>query len=87
MLIAVDTNCVVGQAISPTGAPAEILQRWRAEELDLAVSETILAEYERALGYERVSRRHGKVDKGIRILSPAAFLAFLAATEEAAEGE
>ena len=44
MLIVVDTNCVVSQAISPTGAPAEILRRWRAEELDLAVSEAILAE-------------------------------------------
>ncbi len=58
--VVVDTNCVVSRAISLTGAAAEILRRWEAGEIDLAVSEAVLAEYERTLGYERVQRRHGK---------------------------
>jgi hypothetical protein len=59
MLIVPDTNCVVSSDISPTGAPAEILRRWRARTLDVAVSEAILVEYERALHYDRVRLRHG----------------------------
>ena len=60
LLVVVDTNRVVSRAISSSGAAAEILRRWRAGAIDLAVSEAILAEYERALGYGRVRRRHGK---------------------------
>lgn len=66
MLIVVDTNCVVSRAISSTGAPAEIVRRWRAGAFDLAVSDAILAEYERALTYERVRRRHGKSAEEVR---------------------
>lgn len=65
-LIVVDTNRVVSQAISRGGAPAELLRRWRAGVLDLAVSEAILAEYERALLYERVRRRHGRGVEEVR---------------------
>lgn len=66
MLIVLDTNGVVSRAISRTGAPAAILGRWREEAFDLAVSEAILAEYERALGYERVRRRHGQSVEEVR---------------------
>jgi putative PIN family toxin of toxin-antitoxin system len=60
MPIVVDTNVVVSQTISLTGAPAEILRRWREGQLELAVSEAILGEYARALSYERVRARHRK---------------------------
>jgi len=66
MLIVFDTNCVVSTAISPIGAPAEIRRRWRETAFDLAISEAILAEYERALSYERVRRRHGKSAAEVR---------------------
>lgn len=66
MRVVVDTNGVVSRAISPTGAPAEILRRWRAGGIELAVSADILAEYERALGYGRVRARHGQSPEDIR---------------------
>lgn len=68
MRTVIDTNGVVSSAISPTGAPAEILRRWRQEQLELAVSEAILAEYERALNYERVRIRHRRSPEEIREL-------------------
>lgn len=58
MRVVVDTNVVVSRFLSSLGAPAEILNRWRQETFELLVSEPILAEYERVLGYERVRRRH-----------------------------
>ena len=64
--IVIDTNGVVSRTISRTGAPGEILRLWRRGELELAVSEAILAEYERALSYERVRERHGRSAEGVR---------------------
>lgn len=61
----VDSNLVVNRAISTTGAAAEILQRWRQDRFELAVSPPILEEYRRALGYERVRARHGMGDDEI----------------------
>ena len=46
----------------PTGAELVV----GAAQLDLAVSEAILAECERALGYDRVSRRHGQGVEEVR---------------------
>ena len=68
LLVVVDTKCVVSRAISSSGAAAEILRWWRAGKIDLAVSEAILAEYKRALGYGRVRRRHGKSVAEVREL-------------------
>ena len=60
MRAVIDTNGVVSSAISPAGSPAEVLRLWRNERFELAVSEAILAEYKRALNYERLRIRHGR---------------------------
>ena len=58
MLAVADANVAVSSVISAAGAPAEIVRRWHDQALDLAVSEDILAEYERVLRYPRIRRRH-----------------------------
>jgi putative PIN family toxin of toxin-antitoxin system len=57
--VVLDSNVVVSSFIVPVGAPARIMAAWRAERLALLISEPVLAEYERALNYPRVRRRHG----------------------------
>jgi putative PIN family toxin of toxin-antitoxin system len=42
-----------------------LLRLWREEALDVLVSEPILAEYRRVLGYERLRSRHGLTVQGI----------------------
>ncbi len=68
MRIVVDTNIIVSRTLSSLGAPAEILRLWWQERFELAVSEPILEEYERALGYERIRARHGLSGEAIREL-------------------
>ena len=58
MRVVVDTNLVVSRAIVPYGIPAKILTAWRAQVFELLVSEPILAEYLRVLGYARLRARH-----------------------------
>lgn len=65
MRVVVDTNIVVSRSISAKGVPAEILRQWRQERFELLVSDPMLAEYERALGYERVRVRHQMSDDEI----------------------
>ena len=43
--------------LSPHGAPAELVSRWLAGEFELVVSDLLLAELERALGYPKLSQR------------------------------
>ena len=59
MRIVVDTNNVVSRYIVPVGPSARIMEHWEHETFDLVVSESMLAEYERVLNYERIRRRHG----------------------------
>lgn len=68
MRVVVDTNIVVSSSISAKGAPAEILRRWQQERFELLVSDPMLAEYERALGYKRVQLRHRMTDGEIHEL-------------------
>ena len=58
-LVVVDTNVVVSVFLSPRGSPAQLLAMWERRALALVVSEPMLAEYRRALSYERVAERHG----------------------------
>jgi uncharacterized protein len=58
MRVVIDTNVVVSSALSSLGAPARIVQHGIEGTFQLVVSETILAEYKRALGYERARKRH-----------------------------
>src|SRR5438093_338492 len=59
MRVVIDTNVLVSSAVSEQGAPARIFRQWAEGAFELLISEEILAEYRRALGYERVRKRHG----------------------------
>src|SRR5438128_9591507 len=61
----VDTNVVISRFLSPTGTPARVFDHWRQEAFELLVSDPILEEYRRALGYERVRARHRMTDEEI----------------------
>jgi putative PIN family toxin of toxin-antitoxin system len=52
-----DPNILISALLSRSGAPAEIVSRWLVGEFELVVSETLLAEIERALAYPKL-RRH-----------------------------
>lgn len=58
-LVVVGTNVVVSAFLSPRGSPARLLAMWERRDLALVVSEPLLAEYRRALLYERVAEHHG----------------------------
>lgn len=59
MRVIIDTNVLVSSALSINATPARIFERFRAGAFELIVTEEILAEYRRALGYERARKRHG----------------------------
>jgi uncharacterized protein len=52
-----DPNILIAALLSPTGAPAQLVGRWLAGEFELVVSETLLAELERALAYPKLRAR------------------------------
>jgi putative PIN family toxin of toxin-antitoxin system len=52
-----DANVLIAALLSPTGAPAQILARWFAGDFELVVSESLLAELERALAYPKLRAR------------------------------
>lgn len=53
-----DTNILVSALISPRGTPANIVQAWRAEHFDLAISPPILEELQEALSRPKIRRRY-----------------------------
>jgi predicted nucleic acid-binding protein len=55
MKVVMDTNVVVSRAVSTKGAPAKIFAIWTDGVFELVVSEDLLAEYRRALGYHMCS--------------------------------
>lgn len=58
MRAVLDTNIIVSSYMVALGPPARILAAWGAGRFDLVVSLTLLAEYMRALSYDRIRRRH-----------------------------
>lgn len=54
-----DTNVIVSRFIIEKGPSARIVDRWVAGAFTLLLSEPILAEYHRVLGYQSVRGRHG----------------------------
>jgi putative PIN family toxin of toxin-antitoxin system len=52
-----DPNVLIAALLSKSGTPARIVSRWLAGEFELVVSETLLAELERALAYPKVRKR------------------------------
>jgi putative PIN family toxin of toxin-antitoxin system len=52
-----DPNVLIAALLSRSGAPAQIVSRWLAGELELVVSKALVDELERALAYPKVRRR------------------------------
>lgn len=65
MRAVLDTNVVVSAFLSQTGAPARVMELLAREAFVLLVSEPILEEYARALGYSKVRARHGLDDAAL----------------------
>lgn len=59
MRVVMDTNVIVSAFLSSSGAPAQALAYLQEGRVDLLVSQPILDEYLRALGYPQVQARHG----------------------------
>ena len=57
MRAVLDPNILIAALLSRSGAPAQIVSRWLAGEFELVVSETLLAELERALAYPKLRKR------------------------------
>jgi putative PIN family toxin of toxin-antitoxin system len=49
-----DTSVLVSALLSRAGAPARILERWSEGAFDVTVCPQLIAELERALGYEKL---------------------------------
>jgi len=65
MTIVPDTNVIVSAQLNPAGNEARILAYWYASQLEFALSEPILKEYQRVLEYEHIRVR--LVRAGIKI--------------------
>lgn len=65
MKVVFDTNVVVSRYLSEQGTPAIIYQSWEEAAFILLVSEPILAEYQRALGYEHLKAMHHMDDQTV----------------------
>lgn len=57
MRAVLDPNVVISGAISPRGAPADVLRSLAGGDFELIVSQGLLSELERALAYPKL-RRH-----------------------------
>lgn len=56
MLVVLDPNVLVSAALSPRGAPAEVVRRWLAGEFELVVSPRLLEELSRVLAYPKIAK-------------------------------
>lgn len=65
MRVVIDTNVLISRLLSPTGPPARVFALWEQQRFDLLVTEAILAEYGRALRYDKIRRYHGWADTAI----------------------
>jgi putative PIN family toxin of toxin-antitoxin system len=59
MKVVLDTNIVISRFLSPHGSPAQIMALLEQGIFELSVSADILAEYEKALNYDHIRKRHG----------------------------
>jgi putative PIN family toxin of toxin-antitoxin system len=75
MRIVVDTNVLISRALSNRGAPARIIEQWVEGAFELVISEDILDEYERVLGYERIQKN--------AVITAEQIIALLSKIEEA----
>ncbi len=77
MRAVLDPNILISALLSRSGAPAQIVARWLAGELELVVSESLLAELERALAHPKLRARVavGDADEFVALLRASAELA------------
>jgi hypothetical protein len=62
-----DPNILISSLLAPRGTPARLLRSWLAGAFDLVVSELLLAELERALGYPKL-RAHIEASEARELL-------------------
>jgi putative PIN family toxin of toxin-antitoxin system len=72
-----DPNVLIAALLSSRGAPASIVSRWLPGEFELIVSESLLAEVERALAYPKLRSRVAAEDASefVSVLRDGAVLA------------
>lgn len=57
MRAVLDPNVIISGLLSASGPPARLLEAWTRGAFELVVSQSLLAELERALGYPKVADR------------------------------
>ena len=62
MRAVLDPNVLISALLSGTGAPAEILRRWRRGDIELVTSVLLIDELARALVYPKIRRRIAQAD-------------------------
>jgi putative PIN family toxin of toxin-antitoxin system len=55
--VVLDPNVIISALLSPSGAPARLLQAWVHGRFELIVSPLLLVELERALAYPKLRKR------------------------------
>jgi putative PIN family toxin of toxin-antitoxin system len=66
LIVTLDTNCLVAGLLSSQGPCAEILDRWRDGQFDVAVSPRLLEELSRVLDYPRIRKRYAFTPEAAR---------------------
>ena len=66
MRVVVDTNVVMSRYMNASGTPARILHFWETGNLEVLISPSILAEFERVFRYTSVQRFHHLTEDQIR---------------------
>lgn len=77
MCFVLDVNVLVSALLSRAGAPARLLERWLEGDFELIVSEELLKELQRTLGYSKIRARISAEDA-------AGFVALLRALADVA---
>jgi putative PIN family toxin of toxin-antitoxin system len=68
MKVVVDTNVIVSALLKPAGKPARILRLVIQGDLEVVISEAILAEYEEVLARPRFDLPSGEVEKILSLI-------------------
>ena len=65
MRVVLDTNQHISAIIRPNGNPAQIVQLWRIGAIELAISPSMLEEFEEAVYRPHIQQRHNLSDADI----------------------
>ncbi|MGH9188773.1 MAG: putative toxin-antitoxin system toxin component, PIN family [Acidimicrobiales bacterium] len=64
MRAVLDPNVIISAALSPAGAPAQVVQAWLDGRFELVASPLLLEELERALRYPKLRERVSEEEAG-----------------------